>query len=341
MTRVLLTGHGGFVGHHCLEYFLANTDWQLICIDSFRHKGTIRRVVEVADDPRITTFKHDLAVPIDPQLESLLVQDGEIDIIINMASESAVERSTQDPVNCVRNNVDLALNMLEFARRRPQLQLFVQISTDEVYGECPPNATHKEWDAIVPSNAYAGSKAAQEALAIAYWRSYNLPIILTNCMNLIGERQNPEKFLPKLVQRIANGEEMPIYGDSPDKIGSRVYLHAKNLADALIFLSGIQPKLYSDFVTCDRPYEAKPDRYNICGDTELNNLELGQMVAGIMGKELKYRLVPSESARPGYDRRYGLDGSKLRSMGWEAPVSFQESLRRIVEFTLSNPHWLV
>lgn len=348
--RVLLTGHGGFVGHHCLEYFLENTDWEIICIDSFRHKGTCRRVVEVCDNPRVKTYKHDLSVPIDRQLKNLLFdvqKEGDsyvekpIDYIINMASESAVERSTTDPVSCLRNNYELAINMLEFARTCNGLQLFIQVSTDEVYGEASPNGAHKEWDVIMPSNPYAASKAAQEALAISYWRTYGLPIVITNTMNIIGERQDPEKFLPKIIQKISLGEEMPIYGDSPSSIGTRCYLHAKNMADALVFLSTKTPTLYQDFVKNGNSYEARPDRYNICGDTELNNLEMAQLVAELMGKELRYKLIPSESARPGYDRRYMLDGQKMKDMGWSQPMSFRDSIQSIVNWSLTNPHWVV
>lgn len=352
MKRVLFTGHGGFVGHHCLEYFLQHTDWELICIDSFRHKGTCRRVLEVAaENPRVKTFKHDLSTPFDQQLQNMIferkidshgcVVEKPIHYIINMASESAVERSTTDPVSCLRNNYELCINMLEFARNCKKLELFIQISTDEVYGEAPQNEAHKEWAPILPSNPYAASKAAQEAMAIAYWRTYNLPIVLTNTMNIIGERQDPEKFLPKIIQKIALDQEMPIYGDSPSSIGSRIYLHASNMADALVFIANRSPSLYSDLVKTGKTGDTRPDRYNICGDTELNNLQLAQMVADIMGKELKYKLIPSESARPGYDRRYALDGSKMAALGWKQPISFRESLERIVNFTMQNPHWLI
>lgn len=355
--RVLITGHGGFVGHHCLEYFLEHTDWELICLDSFRHKGTVRRVVEVSaeerfkESPRVRTVLHDLAVPIDQQTENLIfdrwiddrgmVREKPIHIILNLASESAVERSTIDPVSCLHNNWHLAVNMLEFARKCKGLELFVQFSTDEVYGEAPPDDAHSEWAPILPSNPYAASKAAQEAMAISYWRSYNLPIIITNTMNIVGERQDPEKFLPKIIQKVSMGDEMPIYGDSPESIGSRIYLDALNCADALIFLAKRPPTRYLDLVKEGKTGDTRPDRYNICGDTELNNLELAQLVAKSMDKELKYRLVPSESARPGYDRRYALDGSKMESLGWKAPFALDESLKRIVDWTLEHPHWLV
>lgn len=346
--KVLLTGAGGFIGSHCVEFWLKNTDWNLFCVDSFRHKGQHTRL-EVASETegwneRVKIFYHNLATPIDPQLENLLlersigstgqVEEKPFDYIINMASNSAVERSTSDPTECLRNNFELALTMLEFARKNPP-QKFLHVSTDEVFGECLGEKGHHEWDTILPSNPYAASKAAQDAVAIAYWRAYKVPVIITHCMNVIGERQDPEKFLPKIIQFVATGKEMPIYGDSPESIGSRVYLHAHNKADAIRFILDELPVAIYDENT------RQPDKYNICGDVELNNLELAQEVAGIMSKELRYKLIPSESARPGYDRRYALDGGKLTALGWKPPLSFRQSLERIVQWTLDNPHWLV
>lgn len=338
-----MTGIGGFIGAHCLDYFLEKTDWFIVGLDSFRHKGTYSRLAEVVRkhfkptettgasgsleicwnwSDRLAIHNHDISVPIDEQLERKI---GHVDYIINMASDSAVERSVTDPVACLRNNYDLTINMLEYARRiKPEI--FFQISTDEVYGEAKPGQSHKEWDVIMPSNPYAASKAAQEAVAIAYWRSYDVPVVLTNTMNNIGEMQDPEKFLPKIIRKVQSGEEMPIYGDSFESIGTRFYLHAKNHADALVFLSKQPVARYSQGAE-------RPDRYNVCGDVELNNLDLAQMVADIMGKPLMYRLVPSESARKGYDKRYALDGTKLRDLGWTPPISFRESLERIVAWT--------
>lgn len=372
--KVLLTGIGGFIGSHCLEYWLHNTDWEILGLDSFRHKGYVSRAMEafgrasnVVDfnagsqyGKRVKMFTHDLTVPIDKPLENQLmdreiddrgvVTEKKVDIIINMASDSAVERSATDPTHCWRNNCELAATMLELARNiKPNL--FVQISTDEVYGEAPPlpSPGHQEWSTILPSNPYAASKAAQEALCASYWRTYDMPIIITNCMNIIGEWQDPEKFLPKIIQFIAQGKsEMPIYADKIEPgnhnhvdnngqhwyIGSRVYLDARCKADALKFLSNHKASHYSGGAK-------QPDRYNICGSVELNNLELAQRVAKIMGKELNYKLVPSESARPGYDRRYALDGAKLRNLGWKEPIPLDDTLKRIVEWTLKNPHWLI
>jgi len=335
--RVLLTGASGFIGHHCLEYFLSNTDWFIVCLDSFRHKGTYSRLSELNLPPdRCIILRHDLSVPIDSVLERRITDGYGLDFIVNMASDSAVERSVSDPGACWRNNCELGHNMLEFARKvRPEI--FFQISTDEVYGDCEDSTPHPEWDVICPSNPYAASKAAQEALSIAYFRTYDLPVVITNCMNVIGSRQDREKFLPKIIWKVATGQVMDIYADFSESqtpsIGSRFYLHAKNHADALVWLSSRPVSKYSNG-------SRRPDRYNIVGDMELNNLDLALMVAEIMGKKLNYRLVESGSARPGYDRRYALDGSKLRDLGWVPPTSFLDGLGEIIDWTLRNPWWI-
>jgi dTDP-glucose 4,6-dehydratase len=157
-------------------------------------------------------------------------------------------------------------------------------------------------------------------------------------MNCIGITQDKEKFLPKLIWKIATGQEMEIYADLlPDgthHIGTRFYLHCENHADALVWLSERSVAKYGGDVRV-------PDRYNICGEVELNNLEMAELVADIMGKSLKYKLVPSQSARPGYDRRYALDGSKIRNLGWKAPVEFEAGLERIIQWQMDHPWWVI
>lgn len=339
MKRVLLTGASGFIGYHCLRYFLDNTDWFVVCLDSFRHKGRYSRLAELSLDPeRVLVLRHDLCVPVDEVLEKRIVGENRerVDIIVNMASDSAVERSVTDPGHCWRNNCELIFNILELARRlKPDV--FFQVSSDEVYGDCPLGYSHPEWDVIAPSNPYAASKAAQEALAISYFRTYDVPVVLTNTMNTIGTCQDKEKFLPKIIWKVATGQKMEIYADPlPEgghNIGTRFYLHAENHADIFVWLSEKPVSRYSS--GCQRP-----DRYNVVGELELNNLEFAQMVAEIMGKPLLYELKHSESARPGYDRRYALDGSKLREMGWKPPVEFRAGLEKIISWTLGHPWWI-
>lgn len=341
--RVLLTGVGGFIGAHCLQYFLEKTDWQIACVDSFRHKGTYSRLSEIDIDPnRVRIFQHNLTAPIDQQLENKILgrtlqNEGGLDYIINVASDSAVERSISDPGHCWRNNCELAFNMLEFARK-VNPEIYLHVSTDEVFGDCPEDYAHTEWDSIVPSNVYAASKSAQEALSVSYWRTYDLPVVLTNTVNTIGIWQDREKFLPRLIWKIATDQQMEIYADFlPDgvcNIGSRFYLHAQNHADVFVWLADRKPSRYSAGAS-------RPDRYNVTSDVELDNLEMAKLVAEIMGKKLNFRLVSSESARRGYDRRYALDGSKLEKLGWKPPVEFRQGLEQIVKWTLEHPWWVV
>lgn len=348
MKRVLLTGAGGFIGFHCLKYFLEKTDWHVVCIDSFKHKGRFSRLSEIdLEKDRVDVFKHDLTVPIDEALENKIlgkkinakgtIETGQLDFIINMASDSAVERSLSDPGQCWKNNCDLIYNMLEFCRKTNP-KIFFQVSTDEVYGDCPENYAHPEWDVIIPSNPYSASKAAQEALAISYFRTFNIPLVITNTMNTIGTCQDKEKFLPKIIWKIATNQTMEIYADKVTgseelKIGTRFYLHAENHADVFPFLSNKPVSLFGQGVSM-------PDRYNVVGDAELNNLELAQLVAKIMGKELKYELILSDNIRPGYDKRYALNGSKLKNMGWNPPIGFIDGLEKIVKWTLDHPWWI-
>jgi dTDP-glucose 4,6-dehydratase len=327
--RVLLTGASGFFGSHLLRHLMVNTDWEFICPCSWEHKGTPERVenaIAGMDSSRVTVITHDLTSPFTEHTKKRI---GKIDIILNIASNSHVNRSIDNPGEFIIGNTALAYNMLEYAREiKPDV--FLQFSTDEVYGVAPEGINHKEWASIVPSNPYSASKAAQEAIAISYWRTYNVPVILTNTMNLFGETQDAEKYVAQLIKKVNDGEMVTVHG-SEGNIGSRFYLHARNGADAVLFiLNNLPPKKYND------GENMLPDRYNIVGDIEMNNLDLAQ----ILDKPLRYELVDFHKGRPGHDRRYALDGEKLKSLGWNAPLDFETSLRNSINWTLKNPQWL-
>ena len=186
-----------------------------------------------------------------------------------------------------------------------------------------------------PSNPYAASKAAQEDIAFSYWRTYNVPLIITNTMNIFGELQEPEKFVPFVIKKVLAGETVTIHVD-PDGIpGSRFYLHARNQADALLhILNNIDPVSYLDGFT-------SPSHYHVVSEDEVDNLAMAKLIAGYVGKPLKHALMDFHSTRPGHDRRYALDGTALAEAGWVAPVPFEDSLRRTVEWTTAHPEWLL
>lgn len=335
--RVLLTGIGGSIGAHFFAHFMHNTDWHVVGIDSFRHKGWTDRIkVMLESHPdwveRLTLITHDLNAPISPIMAEKI---GHIDYLISMASLSDVEASIQDPVPFIQNNINLTLNLLEYARKAKP-EVFVQISTDEVYGAVASkyDDLRKEWDPIVPSNPYAASKAAQEAIAISYWRTYGVPVIITNTMNNFGEMQQSSKFPAMIQKKIAAGEKVTIHGES-GKIGSRSYIHSRNFADAVLYiLQHTTPYLHIPN-TAD-----KPDRYNIAGDVQLDNLELAQTIADLMEKDLQYELVETHSQRPGHDPHYGLDNTKLKELGWNPPLTFEQSMKNTIQWQEENPEWM-
>ena len=331
--KVLLTGASGFFGSHLLRHLLVNTDWEFICPCSWTHKGTPERVenaIAGMDKNRVTIITHDLTAPFTEMTKKRI---GHVDIILNIASNSHVFRSIENPGEFILGNTALMYNMLELARElKPEV--FLQFSTDEVYGVAPEGINHPEWDSIVPSNPYSASKACQEAIAISYWRTYGVPVIITNTMNLFGETQDPEKYTAQLTKKIYNDEVVTVHG-SEGNIGSRFYLHARNGADAVLFiLKNLPPIQYKEGV------DLVPDRYNIVGDVELDNLSLAKLVAQMLGKELKYEMTDFHATRPGHDRRYALDGTKLKNLGWSAPLEFEPSLKKSIEWTLKNKKWL-
>lgn len=333
MKRVLLTGASGFFGSHLLRHLMMNTDWEFVCPCSWEHKGTPERIENALnglDKNRVTIITHDLCSPFTEMTKKRI---GKVDYILNIASNSHVNRSIDNPGEFVLGNTHLVYNMLEFAREAKP-ELFLQFSTDEVYGVAPIGVNHKEWSSIVPSNPYSASKACQEAISISYWRTYNIPVIITNTMNLFGETQDAEKYTAKLIKKIHDGQMVTVHG-SEGNIGSRFYLHARNGADAVLYiLRNLPATLYNE------GQSLLPDRYNIVGDIEIDNLDLAKLVSRILGKELNYELLDFHSGRPGHDRRYALDGTKLKEAGWVAPVGFEESLKKSIEWTLNNKQWL-
>jgi dTDP-glucose 4,6-dehydratase len=329
----LISGVSGFIASHALEYLLEKTDWNFICPASWRHKGTPERITEILKPEwrgRVTVITHDLTVPFTDITISRL---GKIDYILNFASESHVDRSITDPVPFIQNNVNLTLTLLELARKvKPKV--FVQISTDEVYGTAPDGISFKEWSEILPSNPYAASKAAQEAIAIAYWRTYDVPVVITNTTNNFGERQDTEKYLGKLIAKISRDEVVTVHG-SEKYIGGRFYTYVKNHASAILHI--IQNNLVEHYVDgTDRQF---PARFNVTSDDEVDNLTMAKMVAEIMGRELHYELIDVHATRPGHDRRYALDVSKLKETGWKLEYPLQESLKSYIQWTMQNQHW--
>jgi dTDP-glucose 4,6-dehydratase len=334
---VLVTGGCGFAGHHLVEHLLVNTDWDIVVLDSLTYAGRVDRLTDIATyDPfRVKVVWHDLRSPIPDSFP-------EVNYILHLAAESHVERSITDPVPFIHNNVMATTNLVEWARHLPNMEHFVQISTDEVYGAAPEGYAHREWiDPMLPSNPYAASKVAQEAIAISYWRTYGLPLTITNTMNLYGERQDVEKFMPKTMKALLSKTSVVLHGkDTPSKFlfSSRHWLHARNHADALLWvLRETKPLAYN---SGDGKIEPRPNRWHVAGE-ERDVLQMTDAIAKVLNIHgYQYEKVDYHSTRPGHDHRYALDNSKIISAGWVPPYSLEEALQKTVKWTMENQKWV-
>ena len=333
--RVLVTGGAGFAGSHLVEHLLVTTDWDLVVLDGLTYAGRPDRLTDCQgyDPSRVTLLWHDLRAPIHGWLDARI---GPVGAVLHLAAQSHVDRSIKFPAPFVQNNVAATVNLLEWARWRDGITHFVQVSTDEVYGPAEAGTAHAEWATVLPSNPYAASKACQEAIAVSYWRTYGVPVVVTNTMNLAGERQDGEKFVPKTIRAVIAGNEVPLHGrplgDGTWEPSSRCWLHARNHADALRWV-------LTDTIPAVFPDADRPDRWHVAGE-EKDVLEVAGMVAAAAGKRLRYRWADYHSSRPGHDHRYALDAGKIAAAGWKAPIPLAESLERTVHWFMAHPGWL-
>ena len=337
LNRIAVTGAAGGVGIHVLVHLLRNTDAHIFVLDSFRHKGYHARFEEIfSTNPewrgRVTIIRHDLSCALP---KSVITQLGDIDVILHLAAMSDVAFSIENPAYTIRNNIESTLTMLEYAREYlPNLKLFLNFGTDEALGPVKKGEAHDESDPHRPSNAYSCSKAASEDLCYGYWRSYNLPLVLTRTENNYGQMQSPSKF-PVMVQKwLQKGEKVIIHGNEKE-IGTRFYIHSRNAADALLYIMNNLPVHRHKMGELD-----SPDIYHIVGEELVSNLELAQMIARLMGKELNYETVDFHRDNAGHDIHYGLKDNKLRPSGWKMPVSFEDSMLDTIKWQTEHDEWI-
>jgi dTDP-glucose 4,6-dehydratase len=337
--KILITGGAGFIGSHICDAIFKLTDWDIVIIDrlDYASNGLDRlRDSELFNAARTRIFTWDLRTPFS---ENMIKEIGHIDYIIHMAASTHVDDSIVNPVEFIKNNIDSTLNMLEYARKVKPERMFY-FSTDEFYGPAPESVDYKEGDRANPTNPYSSSKAASEDICRAYANTYKVPITITNLMNVIGERQHVQKFLPKTINAILDGKVLEIHSDGK-QAGKRYYIHARNVADAIIFI------IKNTNETLD-PVDAGKGKFNIVGEKEMDNLQFAKLIEKAVNKVtgknyvLKYKLVQFPADRPGHDMRYALSGEKLRKLGWIPPKTVEESIERVVEWSLKdeNLKWL-
>lgn len=335
--KILITGGAGFIAHHFVKNILLKTDWEIITLDRLDFSGNLNRLNEVVrtfplnDQKRVSVVHHDLKAPLNREIQSTI---GKINYIAHLAAGSHVDRSILFPLEFVMDNVIGTVNILDFARNLNSLEKFAYFGTDEVFGPAPKGIDYKENDRYNSTNPYSASKAGAEELVVAYENTYGIPAFITHTMNVFGERQSPEKFIPMVIKKVKNNKLVSIHANSQKNIaGSRHYIHADDVSNALLFLFNLSLVREPDKTG------AKCPKFNIVGKDEIDNLELAKFIAKYQKKDLIYEMVDFHSSRPGHDLRYSLDGTKMKQLGW-VPNSAYDRLEQTIEWTLLNPRWL-
>jgi dTDP-glucose 4,6-dehydratase len=313
-TRVLVTGGAGFIGSNFARHVAARRpDWEIVVLDKLTYAGRRENLADLEGRPGFTFVEGDIA----DRAAVGAVLPG-CAYVVNFAAETHVDRSLYDAGSFIQTDVYGTFVLLEEARRSSELKLFVQISTDEVYGSVESGSS-RETDALMPRNPYSASKAGADRLAYSYFATYGLPVIVTRASNNYGPYQYPEKVIPLFVTHALDEIPVPLYGDG---LNVRDWLHVDDHCAALDLL-----------LESGRPGET----YNVGGGNEVSNIDLTRRILSLVGRPES--LIRRVTDRPGHDRRYSLDCAKLRAMGWAPQVPFDEGLRRTVEWYRANEAW--
>jgi dTDP-glucose 4,6-dehydratase len=315
--KLLVTGGAGFIGSSFVRHAVSSRpDWTVVTVDKLTYAGNLANLADVAGSPRHRFHRADIA---DAARIGEIVEAEAPDAIVNFAAETHVDRSIDDPALFLRTNV-LGTQVLLEASRRARVARYVQVSTDEVYGSLGPAGRFTEESPLRPNSPYAASKTAADHLVRAWFRTYGVPGIVTRCSNNYGPYQFPEKLIPFFITLLHAGKSVPVYGDGNNV---RDWIHVDDHSRALeaVLLRG-------------RPGEI----YNIGGGNERTNIEITKLLIRLMGKpETLMRFVPD---RPGHDRRYAIDDTKIRTELGVAPVrDFEEGLGATVRWYLENEPW--
>ncbi len=311
--RIVVTGGAGFIGSHFIRHVLQHhRDDTLVNLDKLTYAGNLENLADVADDPRYSFVKGDIC---DAQAVDRVIAGA--DAIVNFAAETHVDRSISGPQDFIRTDV-LGTHTLLEAVRAHGVERFLQVSTDEVYGDIAGGAS-VETDPLRPSSPYSASKAGADMLVLAYRRTYDTPVIVTRSSNNYGPNQYPEKIIPLFVTNALDGQPLPVYGDGRQV---RDWIHvADNCA-------GLDQVLRQGTLG---------EIYNIGGGNEVANIDLTQAILRRLG--LPADLVRYVHDRPGHDRRYALDCAKLRALGWTPRTAFDDGLASTVAWYAANRAW--
>jgi dTDP-glucose 4,6-dehydratase len=321
-VRLLVTGAAGFIGTNFVRQALG-ADGQrgrdverLVAVDLLTYAGNFANLADLASDPRFRFERLDIA---EREPLTALVRDEAVDVVVNFAAESHVDRSIVDQEPFLHANVHGTLAVLEAARTAGSVRRVLQVSTDEVYGSIARGHATEDW-AVRPSSPYAASKAAADAFVQAYATTYGLPTVITRCSNNYGPYQFPEKLIPLFVTNALDGEPLPLYGDGQNV---RDWIHVSDHCEALWHVLGLP--------------DADGGVWNVSAANERPNRAVTDAILALTGRPAD--LVRYVSDRPGHDRRYALDAARLRATGWAPRRTFEDGLAETVEWYRTHRAW--
>ena len=317
MKNILLTGGAGFIGSNFINYILdEQNDYNIVNLDKLTYAGNLENLVTSERKKNYHFVKGDIT---NAELVNFLFQKYDINYVINFAAESHVDRSILGSEVFFRSNV-LGTNVLLEAARKYNVEKFVQISTDEVYGSLGAEGLFSEDTPLHPNSPYSASKASADMMAKAFYQTYGLPVVITRCSNNYGPFQFPEKLIPLMIINSLNGKKLPVYGDGMN-IRDWIYVTDHNKAIELVFEKGRVGEVY-----------------NIGASTEVPNIAIVKLILNKLGKP--EGMIEFVNDRPGHDRRYAINSSKIKNeLGWEPLFSFEEAISKTIDWYINNKNW--
>ena len=329
--NLLVTGGAGFIGSNFIKYMLKHHDYRIVNLDLLTYAGNLENLENIEGDARYKHIKGDIC---NRELVESIFRRFDIDMVVNFAAESHVDRSIEDPEVFLRTNIMGTQALLDIAKDFWKIDLFdkyckeykkgvkfVQVSTDEVYGSLGETGLFKETTCLNPNSPYSASKASADMIVRAYSETYGLPVNITRCSNNYGPYQFPEKLIPLMINNAINDKPLPVYGDGKQV---RDWLYVEDHCSAI------------DSVL----HKGKPGEvYNIGGNNEKQNLDIVKLILNELGKDETF--ITHVKDRLGHDRRYAIDNTKIsKQLGWEPKYTFDEGIKLTIKWYLDNPRWI-